>query len=314
MDIFNTFEIAVIIPCFNEETTIGSVVDDFKQNLQDSNIYVYDNNSIDATNRVAKESGAIVRLETKQGKGNVVRRAFADIDADLYILVDGDGTYTAADAPQMIQKLLSNHFDYINGVRVQKSNKAYRLGHKFGNTLLTGIVSFVFKSQIRDMLSGYKIFSRRFVKSFPAISSGFEIETEIAVHALRLRLPMGEFLTNYQDRPDGSFSKLGTIKDGIKILFAIIKLIETERPILFWTIIASVVGIISIIFGVPIIITYFDLGIVPRFPTAFFCGFLGIISIFSLFTGIILDLVQKSRDEVKRLFYLSIPFMRDRQK
>jgi glycosyltransferase involved in cell wall biosynthesis len=312
MDTFADITIAVVLPCYDEEAAIGAVLADCKRFLPGAVVYVYDNNSTDKTVEVARAHGAIVRFETRQGKGNVVRRAFADIEADIYVLVDGDDTYSLADAPGMVRTLLDGRYDYVNGARLTKAEKAYRAGHKFGNRLFSAIVSFVFGSSVKDMLSGYKVLSRRFVKTFPVMSRGFEIETELLVHALRLHMPIAEVPTVYQERPEGSVSKLSTYKDGSKILLTIVKLIETERPLLFWSCVSGLFAALAIILGIPIVITYFEIGLVPRFPTAFLCGFLGLASLFSLFSGIMLDLVQQNRVEVKRLHYLSIPFVERR--
>jgi glycosyltransferase involved in cell wall biosynthesis len=308
---FSGLNIVVIIPCYNEESTVGFVIRDFQKYLPAAKIYVFDNNSTDKTVEIAKDNGAIVRFEKRQGKGNVVRRAFFDIDADIYILIDGDNTYSVADAPEMLRQMYNKGADYVNGARITQAEKAYRVGHKFGNKLFSWIVAFVFGNYVTDMLSGYKVLSRRFVKSFPIISGGFEIETELMIHALRLRMPIDEVKTVYHERPVGSVSKLSTYEDGFKILMTIFKLIETERPFLFWGITASFFGIISFVLGIPLIMTYLQTGLVPRFPTAFLCGFLGLASLFSLFMGIILDHIQQSRYEAKQLFYLSIPCLKD---
>ena len=260
--------VAVLIPCHNEEVAIGKVVRDFRSALPDACIYVYDNNSKDRTAEVARDAGAIVRRETLQGKGNVMRRMFADIEADVYVLVDGDDTYDAASAPRLIGELLQNNLDMVNGLRQCEAKEAYRLGHRFGNSLLTGTVSKLFGDRFLDMLSGYRVFSRRFVKSFPALASGFEIETELTIHALELRMPTAELPTPYRARPEGSMSKLRTFRDGFRILRTIAALVKRERPLsLFGGLCALLVGA-AVILGIPIVNTFLETGLVPRFPTA----------------------------------------------
>jgi len=298
---------AVLIPCYNEETAITKVITDFRRTLPDAIIYVYDNNSRDRTIEVAKQAGAIVRSEPLQGKGNVVRRMFADIEADIYVLVDGDDTYDAASAPQMITTLREDSLDMVNGARVTHIQKAYRPGHRFGNWLLTGMVSWIFGSRFSDMLSGYRIMSRRYVKSFPALAAGFETETELTVHALELRMPIAEIPTPYKDRPEGSVSKLSTFKDGFRILWTIIVLVKEERPMQFFSLLALLLAAGSTSLIIPIVIQFFETGLVPRLPTAVLSMGLMILCFLSLTCGLILDTVTRGRREMKRMTYLSIP-------
>ena len=298
---------AVLIPCYNEEAAIAQVVSDFRRALPDALIYVYDNNSKDRTTDVAREAGAIVRREPLQGKGNVVRRMFADIEADIYVLVDGDATYDAASAPRMIKHLLDNHLDMVNGARKTEIIEAYRPGHRFGNWLLTSMVSWIFGNRFKDMLSGYRIFSRRYVKSFPALAVGFETETELTVHALHLRMPTDEIETPYKDRPVGSISKLSTFKDGFRILWMILVLIKEEKPMPFFSLIASCLAAISVILIVPVMYEFFETGLVPRLPTAVLSMSLMILGFLSLACGLILDTVTRGRCEMKRMRYLNVP-------
>jgi glycosyltransferase involved in cell wall biosynthesis len=299
--------IAVLIPCYNEETAIAKVVSDFRNVLPYAEIYVYDNNSYDRTVEVAKRAGAIVRAEPLQGKGNVVRRMFADIEADIYVLVDGDDTYDAASAPKMIAALRQDSLDMVNGSRVTEIQKAYRPGHRFGNWLLTGMVAWIFGSRISDMLSGYRVMSRRYVKSFPALSAGFETETELTVHALELRMPITEITTPYKDRPEGSVSKLSTFKDGFRILWTIIVLVKEERPMQFFSLLALFLAVISTLLIVPIVVRFIETGLVPRLPTAVLSMGLMILGFLSLTCGLILDTVTRGRREMKRMQYLSVP-------
>lgn len=298
---------AVLIPCYNEEAAIVQVVNDFRRALPDALIYVYDNNSKDRTIEVAREAGAIVRREPLQGKGNVVRRMFADIESDIYVLVDGDATYDATSAPVMIKKLLENQLDMVNGARVTQIEEAYRAGHRFGNWMLTTMVSLIFGNRFKDMLSGYRVFSRRYVKSFPALASGFETETELTVHALHLRMPTAEVETPYKDRPAGSTSKLSTFKDGFRILWMILVLIKEEKPMPFFSIIASLFALVSILLMLPILYEFFETGLVPRLPTAILSMGLMIVSFLSFACGLILDTVTRGRNEMKRMRYLNVP-------
>jgi glycosyltransferase involved in cell wall biosynthesis len=298
---------AVLIPCYNEEAAIEKVVADFHRVLPNAAIYVYDNNSRDRTVDVAKRAGAIVRSEPLQGKGNVVRRMFADIEADIYVLVDGDATYDAASAPQMIEMLCRDSLDMVNGARVTDIQKAYRPGHRFGNWLLTGMVAWIFGSRISDMLSGYRVMSRRYVKSFPALAAGFETETELTVHALELRMPISEIATPYKDRPEGSVSKLSTFKDGFRILWTILVLVKEERPMQFFSLLALFLVIIATLLVVPIILHFMHTGLVPRLPTAVLSMGIMILAFLSLTCGLILDTVTRGRQEMKRMRYLNIP-------
>lgn len=299
--------IAVCIPCFNEELTVASVVDRFRSALPAATVYVYDNNSTDQTAAKAAAAGANVRSEIRQGKGFVVRRMFSDIEADIYVLVDGDDTYHAESAPELISLLVAGPNDLVNGARVSREREAYRAGHRFGNVLLTRIVGTLFGRRTEDMLSGYKVFSRRFVKSFPATSSGFEIETELLVHALELGMPTAEMPTPYGERPAGSSSKLNTYSDGFRIMFMIVELVRAERPLMFFGVIASVLSIIAMLLGAPVIEEFFLTGLVPRLPTAVLAASIGILAALSFLAGVILDLVQTGRHEAKKLVYLGIP-------
>lgn len=298
--------IAVLVPCYNEAKTIASVVSDFRLALPQATIYVYDNNSSDRTAEMAREAGAVVRRETRQGKGHVVRRMFADIDADCYVLVDGDDTYSAPAAAKAIETVLLNGVDFVNIARVSAAEKAYRPGHRFGNVMLTELVRFFFARQSTDMLSGYKVLSRRFVKSFPAMSSGFETETELTVHALEMRMPMAEISAPYKERPPGSFSKLSTFRDGWRILMLIARLIKDERPLRFFTAIGLAMMLSAFGISVPVLTTYLETGLVPRLPTAVLSVGLMITGFLSIFTGLILDVVTKSRQEMKRMAYLAL--------
>jgi glycosyltransferase involved in cell wall biosynthesis len=299
--------IAVLIPCYNEETAVPKVIADFRRALPTSIIYVYDNNSKDQTVAVARAAGAIVRNENLQGKGNVVRRMFADIQADVFVLVDGDDTYDAASAPKMVQALLDGPLDMVNGSRTTKIEKAYRPGHRFGNWLLTTMVAWTFGNRFSDMLSGYRVMSRRYVKSFPALSAGFETETELTVHALELRMPIVEMETPYKDRPPGSVSKLSTFRDGFRILLTIIVLIKEERPMQFFSLLAFVLALASTGLMIPIVFEFFQTGLVPRLPTAVLSMGLMILGFLSLSCGLILDTVTRGRREMKRMRYLNIP-------
>jgi glycosyltransferase involved in cell wall biosynthesis len=303
--ILSKHKIVVLVPCFNEELTVGKTVEGFRQALPFATIYVYDNNSTDRTVEVAEAAGAVVRSETRQGKGNVVRRMFADIDADVYVLVDGDATYEAEAAPRMVRRSIEENLDFINGARVSGSVEAYRRGHRFGNYVLTAMVGNIFGRQFTDMLSGYKVFSRRYVKSFPAMSRGFEIETELTVHALELRMPSAEELTAYGERPSGSVSKLNTFRDGARILRLIFDLVRNERPLQFFGLVGAVLILIAVALTVPLAETFFETGLVPRLPTAVLAIGLIIIGFLSFLAGLILDVVATMRSEVKRLAYLS---------
>ncbi|MEM7407469.1 MAG: glycosyltransferase family 2 protein [Pseudomonadota bacterium] len=305
-DVDESLTIAVLVPCYNEAQAIEKVVADFASALPNATIYVYDNNSTDGTREIAAEAGAVVRTESLQGKGNVVRRMFADVEADVYVMVDGDDTYNAPDAPSMVAYLRDNHLDMVNGRRVTEISEAYRFGHRFGNRVLTDLVSYIFGKRFDDMLSGYRIFSRRFVKSFPVMTRGFEIETELTVHALELQLPVGEVPTAYKDRPEGSVSKLSTYKDGFRILKMIAFLAKEERPLQFFSILAGVLSIVSLSLATPIVIEFMDTGLVPRFPTAILSTGIMLSALLSFFTGLVLDTVTHGRVEQKRLRYLAV--------
>jgi glycosyltransferase involved in cell wall biosynthesis len=297
--------IAVLVPCFNEEAAVATVVGEFRKALPSATIFVYDNNSSDRTAAVARQAGAEVRKERRQGKGHVVRRMFADIDADIYVLVDGDATYDAASAPRMIDALVSGHLDMVVGLRIDQAEAAYRLGHRTGNRMLTGFLASVFGQTFKDILSGYRVFSRRFVKSFPVLSDGFEIETELSVHALELSLPVAEVETPYYARPEGSFSKLNTWRDGFRILGTILKLYRSEKPLRFFTVIGIFIALISIALAIPVVVTYIEQGIVPRLPTAVLSMGLMILAMLSMSSGLVLDTVTRGRREMKQLAYLS---------
>jgi len=302
-----SMHVAVLIPCYNEEVAIGKVVEDFKNALPHAIIYVYDNNSTDRTIQIAKDSGAVIRQETQQGKGNVVRRMFRDIDADFYVMVDGDDTYDATVVRRMLELAISGPYDLVNCVRVEAESSAYRGGHRWGNVMLTSVVKNIFGDRVQDMLSGYKIFSRRFVKSFPALSQGFDVETELTVHALELSMPVAHVPGNYKGRPDGSESKLRTYRDGWRILMMIIKLVRHERPLFFFGIISIVLVVTSIFLAMPIAFTYLQTGLVPRLPTAVLSTGIMLLAALSLLAGLILDTVTRGRREVRLLSYLQHP-------
>jgi glycosyltransferase involved in cell wall biosynthesis len=297
--------VAVLVPCFNEEAAVATVIADFRKALSSAEIFVYDNNSTDRTAEVARQAGAVVRSERRQGKGHVVRRMFADIDADIYVLVDGDATYDAASAPRMIDRLLNDHLDMVVGFRVDQATAAYRLGHRTGNWMLTGFLASVFGQAFKDVLSGYRVLSRRFVKSFPVLSDGFEIETELSVHALELALPAAEIETPYYARPVGSFSKLNTWHDGLRILATILRLYRSEKPLRCFTAIGIFLALVSVGLAVPIVITYLEAGVVPRLPTAVLSMGLMILAMLSVSSGLVLDTVTRGRREMKLLAYLA---------
>jgi glycosyltransferase involved in cell wall biosynthesis len=299
--------IAVLIPCYNEAAAIGKVVADFQTMLPSATVYVYDNNSSDRTAEVARAAGAVVRTESLQGKGNVVRRMFADVVADIYVLVDGDDTYDAAAAPEMVRRLIEEGLDMVNGARMTAVGPAYRPGHRFGNALLTGIVRWAFGDRVSDMLSGYRVFSRRFVKSFPALASGFETETEFTIHALELKMPIAEHPTAYKQRAEGSASKLRTFSDGMRILRTIVVLMKDVRPLLFFAVAGLALFALGVGAGVPVVLEFLRTGLVPRLPTAVLAMGLVLLSFLSLVCGLVLDSVARGRKEVKRLAYLAIP-------
>jgi glycosyltransferase involved in cell wall biosynthesis len=299
--------VAVILPCYNEEAAIAETVAGFKAELPAAAIYVYDNNSSDRTVEIARNAGAIVRTERQQGKGHVVRRMFADVDADVYVMADGDLTYDPRAAPEMVRMLLDEQLDMVVGTRQHEAAEAYRGGHVLGNRLFTGLLSRLFGRSFTDIFSGYRVFSRRFVKSFPVLSEGFEIETEMSVHALELRMPVGERVTAYGARPEGSASKLSTYRDGWRILKTIGTLYRVERPVLFYGSIGALLVVTAIILAIPLVLTYLDTGLVPRFPTAILATGLVIIAVLSFFAGLILDTVTRGRREMRRLAYLAHP-------
>ena len=306
-ELYRGLEIAVLVPCFNEEVAIGRVVRGFLTVLPQAIVYVYDNNSSDNTVAEAANAGAVVRRERLQGKGNVVRRMFADIEADVYVLVDGDDTYSTAAAPDLIRLLEEESLDMVNAARVTSIKNAYRTGHRFGNLLLTSIVQSIFGKRIGDLLSGYRVFSRRFVKSFPALSSGFEIETELTVHALELRMAIAEVQTPYKDRPEGSTSKLHTFRDGFRILKTIGILLKEERPLQFFSLIFVLLAVTAVAIAWPVVVEFMQTGLVPRFPTAILATGIMLLAFHSLFSGLILDTVTHGRREIKRMAYLAIP-------
>src|SRR5471032_1676088 len=302
---------AVLIPCYNEEAAIAKTVGDFRSVLPYAQIYVYDNNSCDRTVEIARLAGAIVRTEPLQGKGNVVRRMFADIEADIYVLVDGDATYDAGAAPRMISAMLAEGADLLTARRIHTDAGAYRPGHVLGNRLLTGLTALLFNVHLSDMLSGYRVFSRRFVKSFPFTAEGFGIETELTVHAVRLMMPMSEMDTRYKERPVGSVSKLNTYRDGFRILGTIGYLVREERPLVFFATIAFLFAAVAALIGAPVVSEYLHTGLVPRLPTAVLATGLMVIAFLSLTCGLILDTVTRGRWEAKRMAYLAIPGPQD---
>lgn len=296
--------IAVLVPCYNEAATIGDVVRDFQRALPGAVVHVFDNNSSDGTAGIARDAGALVRAVSDQGKGNVIRRMFADVDADIYVMVDGDGTYDAGAAPQLVAALLAGGLDMVVGARVSDERAAYRPGHRFGNRLLTQCVATLFGRTFTDMLSGYRVFSRRFAKSFPAHSAGFETETELTVHALELRMPVAEVPTLYGARPEGSESKLNTWADGLRILFMIARLFKAERPLLFFSLGFAGCALLSVLLAIPVLDDYLRTGLVPRLPTALLCAALMLFGAILLTCGIVLDTVTRGRAEMKRFAYL----------
>lgn len=296
--------IAVILPCYNEAGAIVQTVEDFRRALPTAAIYVFDNNSTDGSRDLAAAAGAIIRRVSQQGKGHVVRRMFADVDADIYVMADGDATYEAAAAPRMVAAMLEDNLDMVVGARKSEVEEAYRRGHRFGNWALTSLLKQLFGRSFTDILSGYRVFSRRFVKSFPVLSAGFEIETEISVHALELAMPVAEVVTAYGARPEGSVSKLSTYRDGWRILRTIFTLFRIEKPILFFGVIAALLAVTALALAAPLIVTYAQTGLVPRFPTAILVTGLMILATLSGMCGLILDTVVRGRREVRRLAYL----------
>jgi glycosyltransferase involved in cell wall biosynthesis len=297
--------VAVLVPCYNESRTIAKVVADFRAALPGAAIHVYDNNSSDDTARVAADAGASVRHVALQGKGHVVRRLFADVEADVYVLVDGDDTYHAPSAPAMVEALLARGVDTVVGVREAQAAAAYRRGHAFGNRMLTGFLGWLFGRNCSDILTGYRVFSRRFVKSFPVLSEGFEIETELTVHALELKLGVAEVRTPYGERPEGSVSKLSTYRDGFRILKTMIRLFSAERPLAFFSLAATFAAAVAVALMVPVLLEYLDTGLVRRFPTAILATGLMICAALAFFAGLALDTVTRGRREGKMLAYLA---------
>jgi glycosyltransferase involved in cell wall biosynthesis len=299
--------VAVLIPCYNEAIAIPTVVADFRAALPEATIYVYDNNSTDGTAAAARAVGAVVRYERLQGKGHVIRRMFADIEADIYVLVDGDDTYEAAAAPAMVRLLRDDGLDMVNGARANEASSAYRRGHRLGNRVLSGLVRWIFGDHFSDLLSGYRVFSRRFVKSFPALATGFETETEFTVHALELRMPIGEMTTRYKERPIGSISKLRTYRDGLRILRTIVALVKEERPLQFFSLVGLVLLFLGVGLGIPAVTEFVRTDLVSRLPSAVLAMGLVGMAMLSLVAGLILDSVAHGRKELKCLAYLMIP-------
>jgi len=297
--------LAVLVPCFNEEVAIAKVVADFRAALPEATIYVYDNNSTDRTAEVARRAGAVVGREAHQGKGNVVRRMFADVDADVIVLVDGDATYDAGSVRALVARLIQDRLDMVVAARIHRDEAAYRMGHRFGNRLFSAAVDWVFNATFTDILSGYRVFSRRFVKSFPVLSRGFEIEIELTVHALELELPTAEIATPYFARPAGSASKLSTWRDGFRILSTIADLYRTERPLAFFSGLGIVLAVVSVVLAIPIFATYLEQGLVPRIPTAILSTGLMLLAFLFVVAGLILDTVTRGRREMKLLAYLA---------
>ncbi len=303
---------AVLLPCYNEGPVIAGVVRAFRAALPDARIFVYDNNSTDNTAANARAAGAIVRGEPLQGKGHVVRRMFADIEADVYLLADGDGTYDAAQAPSMIRRLIEDNVDMVSGVRVHENNpRAYRFGHIVGNRFLTATVHQLFDSDFRDILSGYRVMARRFVKSFPALASGFEIETMLTIHTLDLLLPYAEVDCRYVERKQGTASKLNTLFDGTRILGTIVLLFKEYHPFRFFFVLSALLVLISLALGIPVIIEYIETGLVPRVPTAILSTGLMVLAGIGITCGLILDTVSRGRREIKRLHYQSLPSIQE---
>ena len=312
---YSDYEIAVLLPCYNEAAAIGQVVKSFSAALPGCKVYVYDNASTDNTSEVALAAGAIVRTESRKGKGNVVKRMFADIDADIYIMADGDQTYDAVAAPRIVDALIINNVDMVVGTRVEvaQGSDAYRPGHRFGNELFTRTVGLLFGKQFTDILSGYRAFSRRLVKSFPVLSTGFDIEVELTIHTLELRLPVAEVKTDYFERPEGSVSKLNKYRDGLKILCRVLHMLKETKPLLFFGSIALFLTVLSLVLAAPLALTYIDTGLVPRLPTAVLTTGIMLLACLSFVCGIILAGVCKGRREAKYMHYLSLPYFRNKR-
>lgn len=302
-----TARVAVIVPCYNEAITIARVIQDFRAALPDAQIHVYDNNSTDGTADIARAHGAQVRHVGLQGKAQVMRRLFADVDADVYLMVDGDDTYHAASAPLLVDAVLARGADMVVGVRESTAELAYRPGHVLGNRLLTGFLSWLFGRPCKDILSGYRALSRRCVKSFAVLSTGFGIEAELTVHALEMSMPIAEVGTPYKERPEGSVSKLSTWRDGFRVLWTILRLFVAERPLLFYGLVSALFAVLSVALAIPLLTTWLDTGLVPRFPTAILATGLGLLSALSLTAGLVLDTVTRGRREKKMLAYLAVP-------
>lgn len=303
----STPTIAAIVPCYNEEAAVAKVVSDLQNAVPGAVVYVYDNASTDDTSGVARDAGAVVRQETLKGKGNVIRRALADVDADIYLMIDGDDTYDADAAPQMIKTLVEGPYDHVTGVRTPQDPSAYRSGHEMGNRFFNHVVSIIFGHPVNDMLSGYRVFSRRFVKSFPAVSRAFEIETELTVHAINNRVPQAEVQVGFRDRPEGSESKLRTYHDGFRILRMIARLLHHERPLALYGVLSAAVFLIGAALGLPVVVEYAQTGLVPRFPTAFLAASVVLLSVLMLIIGILLDGLRKVRQENTRIAYMAQP-------
>jgi glycosyltransferase involved in cell wall biosynthesis len=300
-------EIAVLVPCLNEEHGIATVVEDFRRALPGATIYVYDNGSTDRTREVASAAGAVVREEPRRGKGNVVRRMFADVEADVYLMVDGDGTYDAATAPAMVRRLLGEHLDMVIATRLDARGEIFRKGHKAGSQGFAKLIATLFGPQLTDVFSGYRAMTRRFVKSFPGYSSGFEIETELSIHALSIRIPMVEMAAPFGQRAAGSESKLSTTRDGIRILRIVVYFLKEVRPLLFFSAVALIFALMSLVLAYPVIVTYLDTGLVPRFPTAILATGIMLLAFLSAACALILDSVAAMRWEAKRNAYLAEP-------
>jgi len=303
----STPTIAAIVPCYNEEAAVAKVVSDLQNAVPGAVVYVYDNASTDDTSGVAREAGAVVRQETLKGKGNVIRRALADVDADIYLMIDGDDTYDADAAPQMIKTLVEGPYDHVTGVRTPKDPSAYRSGHEMGNRFFNRVVSVIFGHPVNDMLSGYRVFSRRFVKSFPAVSRAFEIETELTVHAINNRVPQAEVQVGFRDRPEGSESKLRTYHDGFRILRMIARLLHHERPLALYGVLSAFAFLVGAALGLPVVVEFAQTGLVPRFPTAFLAASVVLLSGLLLIIGILLDGLRKVRQENTRIAYMALP-------
>jgi glycosyltransferase involved in cell wall biosynthesis len=303
----STPTIAAIVPCYNEEAAVAKVVSDLQNAVPGAVVYVYDNASTDDTSGVAREAGAVVRQETLKGKGNVIRRALADVDADIYLMIDGDDTYDADAAPQMIKTLVEGPYDHVTGVRTPKDPSAYRSGHEMGNRFFNRVVSVIFGHPVNDMLSGYRVFSRRFVKSFPAVSRAFEIETELTVHAINNRVPQAEVQVGFRDRPEGSESKLRTYHDGFRILRMIARLLHHERPLALYGVLSALAFLVGAALGLPVVVEFAQTGLVPRFPTAFLAASVVLLSGLLLIIGILLDGLRKVRQENTRIAYMALP-------